>query len=167
MKKIINKKYILYSLIILIPIIFYLFIKSNNEDIPIIIPDEYTHSEKVIEPQKEINPAALKTNLIEEIKEDNLIKIQLTVEGKIYNTSIQEGQTVFEVMKKIEEENQDFSFKYTEHKGMGSFVTTINGLEGVPGKYWIYYVNGDKPSVGVSRFVLKDSDIIKWSREGI
>ena len=50
---------------------------------------------------------------------------------------------------------------------MGSFITEINGIKGLPGKYWIYYVNDKLASVGVSKYVLKEGDIINWKNEGI
>ena len=50
---------------------------------------------------------------------------------------------------------------------MGSFVTGINNNKGSPGKYWIYYVNDKKASVGVSNYILKEGDIINWKQEGI
>ena len=97
-------------------------------------------------------------------------KVSLTVQEKKYETEIKEGSTVFEAMKKIQDESSStnpFSFKYKENPGLGSFVTEINNIVGSPGKYWIYYVNGNKASVGVSTYLLKEGDIINWNQEGI
>jgi len=99
----------------------------------------------------------------------DLIKVLLIVLDKKYETEIKENSTVFEVMKKIEEEtgNNNFTFIYKSVAGMGSFVTGINNNKGSPGKYWIYYVNDKKASVGVSNYILKEGDIINWKQEGI
>jgi uncharacterized membrane protein len=111
------------------------------------------------------------TNQIEPkaLSEKN-IKVFLTVQDKKYEAIIKEGGTVFEAMKKIQDESSStnpFSFKYKENPGLGSFITEINNVVGSPGKYWIYYVNDKKASVGVSTYVLKEGDLINWNQEGI
>ena len=96
------------------------------------------------------------------------VKVSLEVLDKKYKTNIEENSTVFEVMKKIEEENTEdnlFNFKYIEYASLGSFITEINGIKGTPGKYWIYYINSKEASVGVSKYILKSGDIISWKQE--
>lgn len=98
------------------------------------------------------------------------VKVSLTVQEKKYETNIKEGGTVFEAMKKIQDESNSanpFSFKYKDNPGLGSFITEINNVVGSPGKYWIYYVNDKKASIGVSAYILKEGDIINWNQEGI
>jgi hypothetical protein len=51
--------------------------------------------------------------------------------------------------------------------GLGNFIDEINGIKGTKGRYWIYYINNKKASVGVSKYFVKNGDIIKWSQEGI
>jgi hypothetical protein len=115
---------------------------------------------------------------VSEIKKDNFsiipdtkkINVYLNVSDKKYQIEIEEGSSVFIAMKILEEkkdQNNLFNFKYTENKGMGSFITEINGVKGKVGKYWIYYVNDKLASVGVSNFILKQGDIINWKNEGI
>lgn len=67
----------------------------------------------------------------------------------------------------ILQKESDFSFKGKEYSSLGYFVEEINRNKGTPGKYWIYYVNGKEASVGISKYILKNGDIIKWSQEGI
>ncbi|MEI7688813.1 MAG: DUF4430 domain-containing protein [Candidatus Nomurabacteria bacterium] len=98
----------------------------------------------------------------------NKIKVSLEVLGKTYNTEIKKNSSVFDAMKILEEENlkdDTFSFKYTKHLGLGAFINEINGVKGVPGNYWIYYVDNKKASVGVSNYILKAGDIISWKQE--
>ena len=96
------------------------------------------------------------------------IKVSLIVLDKTYSIEVLENSSVFDAMKTLEEENlkdSSFSFKYTEHLGLGAFISEINGVEGSPGKYWIYYINNIKASVGVSKYILQNSDIISWKQE--
>lgn len=102
--------------------------------------------------------------------DDKNINITLIVLGNKYSTKINSGSSIFEAMKKIEEESKNdnlFSFKYTDNASMGSFITEINGIKGTPGKYWIYYINGKLASVGVSNQILEEGDIISWNQEGM
>lgn len=163
------KKYGLYSLIFIIVFLVLFFwerrvvvspvfpLNENKNDL--IVPK----GEVKIEPNKE----KIITSKIDEDK--NLIKASLVIDGnnKTYQTQIKENSTIFEVMNKLEREDDSFRFKYKEYKNMGVFVTEINGSLGKSGSYWIYYVNDLKPGVGISQYVLKDGDIIKWSQGGI
>ena len=116
----------------------------------------------------------IKTQKISEIKpvhsqkvEDvnlNKIKVSLDVLGNTYITEVKDGSSIFDAMNKMKEDNL-FNFKYTEHLGLGAFVSEINGVKGTPGKYWIYYVNDIKASIGISNYILKAGDIIKWKQE--
>jgi hypothetical protein len=96
----------------------------------------------------------------------NNIEVNLNVSGGTYNIKIKEGATVYEVMEQVEKTKENnFSFKSKEYPGLGIFVDEINGIEGSPGKYWIYYVNDKEASVGVRDYVLKEGDIINWKQE--
>ena len=92
--------------------------------------------------------------------------ISLNVLGHVYNTNVVDGSTVYDAMKLIEDtKDSNFSFVSKDYSGLGSFVDEINGISGSPGKYWIYYINNQKASVGVSKYVLKAGDIISWKQE--
>ena len=97
-------------------------------------------------------------------EKEKIIKVSLEVLDKKYDKEVNEGSTVFEVMQKIQKEN-NFSFKYKEYPSLGIFVDEINGLSESPGKYWIYYVNGEEASVGVSKKIIKSGDIISWKQK--
>lgn len=99
------------------------------------------------------------------VKEKN-IKVSLNLQNRKYETEINEGATVFEVMQKIQKENDNnFSFGYKEYPSLGVFVDEINEVKGDLGKYWIYYVNGKEASVGVSKNIIKNGDIISWEKK--
>jgi len=99
------------------------------------------------------------------LKDENIknISVDINVFNKSYSIKIQENGSVYDAMKSISDES--FSFKSTNHAGLGYFIESINGVKGEPGKYWIYYVNGKEASVGVSNYILKDGDSILWKQE--
>ena len=92
-------------------------------------------------------------------------EVFLNVFDKTYSAKTEEGINVYDAMKSIDDSS--FSFKATNYSSLGYFVEEINGVKGTPGKYWIYYVNGQKASVGISNYILKSGDIISWKQEGI
>lgn len=49
----------------------------------------------------------------------------------------------------------------------GSFITTIEGYEqdADAGRYWLYYINGEMPSVGAADYELESEDQIEWRLE--
>ena len=103
-----------------------------------------------------------------EISDSNNLKVSLEVLDKVYKTEINEGSSVFDAMKEMKDATESlFDFKYKETPGLGNFVTEINGMKGTPGKYWIYYVNNKKATIGASQYVLKEGDIIRWNQEGL
>ena len=151
----------IYIVIVLASLSIFLifFLHSNKKDA----------SPKIVE-QEQIPVENIKVKIPTEKADIDTIKVSLVVSDKEYKTEIKNNSSVFDAMKKIEEESTKdnmFSFKYTNNASLGNFVTEINGHAGTPGKYWIYYVNNLKASVGVSNYVLKSGDIIKWSQEGI
>ena len=167
MKK--NRKYIAIVFIAIIFLIGYLFFNREKE-ISLYVPYDANYSHEKIEPSSQISVPLKKDKVAIKKLDFKNIKISLFVLSKKYETEIKEGSSVFDAMKKIEEENikvNIFNFKYTENPMLGSFVTEINGEKGIPGKYWIYYVNDKKASIGVSNYILKEGDIISWKQEEI
>ena len=57
----------------------------------------------------------------------------------------------------------DFSGK--NYSVLGFFVTDIGTLHSGDGKDLLYYINGKEATVGVSVYILKDSDVIEWKLE--
>ena len=163
-----NKKNILiiFILIILSLLCFFSCVNRKNN-----LADQQTKNKisinapgKIIEKQniKKINSLPLASNK----KEEKKIKITFIIIDKKYETEIKEGDSVFLAMQE-NKVNKVFDFTYTETLGLGSFITGINNQLGSPGKYWMYYVNGLKASVGASQYILKEGDIISWQQEGI
>ncbi len=171
-KYMINKKqyrYIGAGLIILI-FLGVLYFRREKE-ISLTVPREqnYILDEEKIKEQIP-SPNTIKIKDLKSPETYQNIKISLVVKDKSYGTELKEGSSVFDAMQQIEKENlkdNQFSFKYTENSGLGIFIKEINGNAGSSGKYWIYYVNDKKAQVGVSKYILKEGDIIRWNQEGI
>lgn len=100
------------------------------------------------------------------LSQENFIKIE--VPGNSYKALYKEGDSLYTVMKNLSDrKNSKFSFHSKNYSGLGNFVNEINKVKGTPGRYWIYYVNNKKASVGVSKYIVKSGDIITWKQEGI
>ena len=91
---------------------------------------------------------------------------ELVIEGDKILHSFDEGENLFEVMTEMQD-LQKLTFKSKDFSGLGSYIYSINNISEDRGKglYWIYYVNGKKANVGVSNYVLKEDDQIKWQLE--
>ncbi len=94
--------------------------------------------------------------------------ITLQVASNEYKISYKEGESLYDAMKGFSNKKENkFSFNSKNYPGLGNFIDEINGVKGTPGKYWIYYVNNKKASVGASKYILKSGDTVTWKQEGI
>ena len=94
------------------------------------------------------------------------VRATIIVEGQKYEVWVPEGATALEFMKLLQD-SRGFSFRGRQFPGLGFLVEEINGLTQNPkeGMYWIYYINGETASVGVSQYILQPNDIIEWKYE--
>lgn len=168
-----NKKYIFIGFLVIIIFIIVFLSLNKKKELPVVIQSEQNQTKNNLNeelPTKIPIKESEKEENIPIVVDINTIKVSLKVLDKEYRTEIKEGSSVFDTMKNIEERsvlNNTFNFKYKEVSGLGSFVTEINEVKGAPGKYWIYYVNDKLASVGVSKYILKEGDIISWKNEGM
>jgi len=96
---------------------------------------------------------------------ENVKSIEISVYDKsgeeIYDKKIETGETkLYDALMKID----DLKIE-SESSQYGEFITSINGVAQEEDYYWNYYVNGDYASVGVSGYIIKDSDQIKFALE--
>ena len=61
--------------------------------------------------------------------------------------------------------NGKINFSGRNYPGLGFFVTDIGTLHAGGGKNSIYYINGVEATVGISSYMLRNGDIIKWKLE--
>jgi hypothetical protein len=90
----------------------------------------------------------------------------LEVQDKKYQQEIEKEDSVYDLMEKIKNNpDNNFTFKVKNYPALGYFVDEINGVRGKPGAYWIYYVNDKEASVGISNYIIKSGDIIRWVKK--
>jgi len=92
--------------------------------------------------------------------------VTFTVLDKIYQVSIKEGGTIYDVMNTLQSNKENnFTFEFKDYPSMGIFIDGINGIKGEKNKYWFYSVNGQEASVSVSNYILKNGDSILWEQK--
>jgi 2-keto-4-pentenoate hydratase/2-oxohepta-3-ene-1,7-dioic acid hydratase in catechol pathway len=147
------------------------FNKINNTDIalPIIPKVEAPSPESDVSGNKLNTKTYVPINIKEvvEISDTNKVDIRIIVDGKNYDAHVTEGQSVYQAMIALSSVDKEFVFTAKDYSGMGMFIDSINGVYGSAGKYWIYYINDKKASIGVSKNFLKSGDVIRWEREGL
>ena len=113
-------------------------------------------------PQKTVAPEKTETQEVVDAPVEKKIKAVMIVSGAEYEVEIADGSSVYDLMDQLKRENKiDFSGR--NYAGMGFFVEEINGAKNdAAGKNWIYYVNGRPAPVGISNYLIKANDIIKW-----
>lgn len=88
----------------------------------------------------------------------------LEINGEQYSGQIESEVSVYDFMSKLRREGK-INFKDKTYIGMGKFIEEINGIRGNGEKYWIYYVNGKKASIGVSNYKINSGDVVSWKYE--
>jgi len=68
------------------------------------------------------------------------------------------GKTVFDLLLLEHEVN------YSE-SGMGVFIKSIDGKKNSGGRYWIFYVNGERGNIACNKFIVSEGDKIEWRYE--
>ncbi len=94
-------------------------------------------------------------------------KIQsiLKVSDVEYKVSLSQGSSAYDLMEAAK--TQGLNFQERQFAGLGVFIDEINGVKSSQkdGKYWIYYINGQKAQVGISSYIIKPNDVISWKYE--
>ena len=123
------------------------------------------HATAYAKTKKVSKPKVVKSQVVAK-KEIQSLNVSLEVLGNKYSTKVPIGSNVLDVMNTLgKNKNNNFSFHSKDYSSLGSFVDEINGVKGTPGNYWLYYVNGKKASVGVSKYIIKEGDKIVWKQE--
>jgi hypothetical protein len=136
--------------------------KTINKADPLGESEIKTKLKENISPIPEVREGAHEANPI--FLSEN--QVTINVLGNNYSVSIEEGESVFEVMQKLADyQESNFSFEYKNYPSLGIFIEKINGVNGKSGAYWIYYINDEEAKVGVSKQILKSGDVITWKQE--
>jgi len=119
------------------------------------------NTEKLIIPSSE--PAETTTTPKGNETENLPVHIKMEIGSNTYALAVPDNTTAYEAMKKLSSEN-DVAINFKQFSGLGYFVDEINGqkTDSASGKYWIYYINNQPSQVGISKYILKNNDLITW-----
>lgn len=94
------------------------------------------------------------------------IPVSLAVQGKTYSFSVPAGSSVYDMMRQAQDQAL-LMFNAKDFKGLGKFIDEINTIKNsdTDKMYWVYYLNGQSATEGVSQYKLKAGDVIKWEYE--
>lgn len=68
-----------------------------------------------------------------------------------------EGKTVLELLSAYGNKVE------TKSSSMGDYVDSINGIKGgTEGKYWLFYVNGEMPTLVADQYITATGDSVEW-----
>lgn len=113
-------------------------------------------TEYIVPPQKKAESSP-------DIIKEEVISVNLLVEGIRYEVSVASGSNVYDVMVQAQEDSI-LHFKGSEFSRLGILIEEINGIRqnSRTGEYWIYYINGRMAKIGVSGYKLQENDVISW-----
>ncbi|HLC70043.1 MAG TPA: DUF4430 domain-containing protein [Patescibacteria group bacterium] len=110
------------------------------------------------------SPIAPQIEINELVPEPVGVKIQIG--DAIYSIQVAENTTLYNAMEKLANQRK-ITWQTKEYGSLGRFVDSLNGItsDRIRGKYWIFYINGETAKIGISSYILKNNDLIKWNYE--
>ncbi len=155
--------YIATLIILIVSIIFIIYSKDSHHYYIHPVTKNTKVENKIISKPEEHKS---KTPVESTFEDKNLKEVViLKVLGQTYTAPFTEGDSVYSVMQKIENnKTNNFVFTSKSYSGLGEFINSINGVSGTAGHYWVYFVNNEEASVGVSTYVLHTGDTITWKQ---
>jgi hypothetical protein len=86
---------------------------------------------------------------------------------KAYCSDFSEGKSAFDVLREIDEQQEDFSFSYDEYD-FGIFISSLNHYHpDTLEQFWAFYVNDEMSMVGVSDYLVLDGDKLTFAVEDV
>ncbi len=104
-----------------------------------------------------------------ETEEEEVDTVTLSIEGvyEATTTPIESGETVLELLTRLNGTDPDLSLATEDYGDMGVLVTAMGGLvNGTDGKYWQYQVDGEVPMIGADQYELTDGKTVLWEFKG-
>jgi len=100
-------------------------------------------------------------------KDKVIVTIKTDIDTSFYPVEYKVDETVFSLLKRLDQENENFSIEYKEYD-FGIFITSINKI--VPDQnteFWKFFINDTESQVGVSDYKVQKGDKITFSLDKI
>ncbi|MFH1509224.1 MAG: DUF4430 domain-containing protein [bacterium] len=90
------------------------------------------------------------------------VTMSVEVKGAVldYEAKVNEGATVMDVMKAVDE-GEGFFYE-AEDYDFGTMVNSINGMKADDAHFWSLEVNGEMAEMGADAQTVKDGDEVAW-----
>lgn len=91
--------------------------------------------------------------------------VTISIENLYSNrqATITAGDTVLEMLQKLNTEDSQLQLSTKDYSGLGTLVESMHGMtNGNQNKYWQYKVNEVMPQIGADRYELQDGDKVEW-----
>lgn len=101
------------------------------------------------------------------VDDKETMNVTLAVEGKSFVHQIPKGESVAALLVAAQSAGE-ITFQGKDYSGLGMLIVGMNGKANNMDKsnlYWIYSVNGQKATKGVSEYILSPNDVVSWSYE--
>jgi hypothetical protein len=84
-------------------------------------------------------------------------------DSKEYSLNYTQNENVLEMLGRLDNSDQDFSFNYEIFEGIGAFVNELNGIkaDGIT-EFWGFMINDQFAQVGPEGYVLNPGDTISF-----
>lgn len=80
-----------------------------------------------------------------------------------YTYNFVEGKSVLDVLKELDNLNEDLSVAYTEDPTFGAYINNFNNYElDTSSQFWEFLVNGEQSTVGISSYIVSPGDSIEF-----
>lgn len=97
-----------------------------------------------------------------EVTDQINVRVDVKSKQSSYVADYKEGETAFELIKRIDEKYADFSFEYS-NSDYGVFITSMNGYKPDSAKeFWEFKINGSSASVGVGSYTVQKNDAFEF-----
>ncbi len=97
--------------------------------------------------------------------EENIIENNKII--RRYCINYIENESVFDAMKRLEEENSDFSFSYDD-ADFGIFVTSINSYHpDIRNNFWAFFINDKVDTESIDEYIVQKDDEISFLIEEV
>jgi len=93
-------------------------------------------------------------------------QVQINVQDKNYDIEFQDGESVFDALKRLQTKDSTFKFEYKQYD-FGAMISSMNEKTPDSSHFWKFQVNGIDSAVGISDYKLKEGDKINFTLDEI